>query len=128
LDWMLVNDIASCHVGQGKYTTMLNEKGHIIDDVIIFRLQVDTFWISTLDIASMIAWFEKYATGYQVDFKDITGVTTMYTVQGPKSREVINAIVTDHVDDLSFNWIKDNKIDNVPVKVARCGFTGELGY
>ncbi len=128
LDQMLVNDIASCSVGQGKYTTMLNEKGHIIDDVIIFRLKVDTFWISTLDIASMIAWFEKYAAGYQVDFKDITGVTTMYTVQGPKSREVINDIVTDNVDDLSFNWIKDNKIDNVPVKVARCGFTGELGY
>src|SRR5690625_6657612 len=35
MDKMFVNDISGADVGQGVYTTMLNEEGKIIDDLII---------------------------------------------------------------------------------------------
>ncbi len=38
---------------------MLNENGIIIDDVIVFRMAEDTFWVSTLYIDELIAWFDK---------------------------------------------------------------------
>lgn len=128
LDKMFVNNIAGAKVEQAKYTTMLNESGHITDDVIIFRTEDETFWVSTLYIKEMLAWFDKYKEGYDLELEDITEKTTMYAVQGPKSREVLNDFLSEKIDDLKFNWISDNKIGDVPVKVARCGFTGELGY
>src|SRR5690625_7200053 len=39
MDKMFVNDISGADVGQGVYTTMLNEEGKIIDDLIIFRVR-----------------------------------------------------------------------------------------
>lgn len=128
LDLMFVNNISSSKVGQGKYTTMLNERGHIIDDVIIFRMEDDMYWVSTLYLEEMLSWFEPYTNGFDIEFKDIKDVTLMYAIQGPNSREVLNDFLAENIDDLKFNWIKDNKINDVPVKVARCGFTGEIGY
>lgn len=128
MDKIFVNDISGAEVIQGKYTTMLNEKGHIIDDVIIFHMEEDIYWISTLYIDEMLSWFGSHSKGFDVEFSDITDVTTMYAVQGPKSREVLNKILSDDINDLKFARMIENKIDNIPVKVARFGFTGELGF
>lgn len=124
LDKMFVNNIAGSKIGQGKYTTMLNERGHIMDDFIIFRMEDDMYWVSTLYIQEMLSWFDTYHDGFNVEFKDIKDVTVIYAIQGPKSKEVLNDFLAESIDDLKFNWIRDNKIDDIPVKVARCGFTG----
>lgn len=128
MDKIFVNDISGAQIGQGKYTSMLDEEGHIIDDVIIFHLDEQLYWISTLYIEEMITWFEKYGEGFEVNYKDITDITTMYTVQGPNSLAVLNKILAEKIDDLKFARIIDNRIDDIPVKVARFGFTGELGF
>lgn len=128
LDKMFVNNISGSDVGEGQYTTMLNESGIIIDDVIIFRMEDDLYWVSTLYIQEMFDWFGKYSDGFDVEFTDIKHVTTMYAVQGPKSAEVINDFLDENIDDLNFSRIRDNTVGDVPVRVARFGFTGELGY
>src|SRR5690554_14411 len=72
MDKLFVNNISGAAVGQGKYTSMLNEDGKIIDDVIIFRMEDNKYWISTLYIDELFEWFGKYEEGYDVHFKDIT--------------------------------------------------------
>jgi aminomethyltransferase len=52
LDTIFPNPIAKTKVGSARYTTMLNEDGIIIDDVIVFRLEENKYWISTLYIAA----------------------------------------------------------------------------
>lgn len=128
LDKLFVASIGKSKVGEAKYTTMLNEDGIIIDDVIVFRIEEDLYWVSTLYINELIAWFDKYKNGSSVEYKEITDITTMYAVQGPKSKAVLNDILKESVDGLKFFNIKNNMIDNVPVKIARSGYTGELGY
>lgn len=128
LDKIFVNNISGTHIGLGKYTTMLNEKGHIIDDIIVFRLESDVYWLVTLYSKQMLSQLSSYSDGLDVEIIDIKDVTVMYAVQGPKSLEVLNKILTKNIDDLKFNGIVSNKINDVPVKVARCGFTGEIGY
>lgn len=120
--------IGKAKVGQAKYTTMLNEEGIIIDDVIVFRVAEETYWVSTLYIDELIAWLDAHKTTEAVSYREITGITTMYAVQGPQSRNVLNAFLANPVDALKYFWIEDNAIDGVPVKIARSGYTGELGY
>ena len=128
LDYIYDGAIAKAKVGQAKYTTMLNEEGIIIDDVIVFRVGEETYWISTLYIDELIAWLDAHKTTEAVSYREITGITTMYAVQGPDSRKVLNAFLAKSIDDLKYFWIADNAIGEVPVKVARSGYTGELGY
>jgi aminomethyltransferase len=108
---------------------MLNEQAEIIDDVVVFRMGDQKFWVSTLFIHHLIPWLEKHKGDYKAEFKDITKQYHMYAVQGPKSLELVNALVANKVDDQKFFTIRDNAIDGVPVKINRAGFTGEkFGY
>jgi len=128
LDRIFPNPIAKIKVGGARYTTMLDEDGIIIDDVIVFRLEENKYWVSTLYMKELIAWFDAHKSESKVEYKDITGVTVMYAVQGPKSKNLVNSFLAEKVDDMKFFTIKDNKVDNVPVKIARSGYTGEWGY
>ncbi|MDR1933852.1 MAG: aminomethyltransferase family protein [Spirochaetales bacterium] len=129
LDRVYPNPIATLKNGGARYTTMLNEDGLIIDDVVIFRLEENKYWISTLFVRKLIAWLDAHKGESKVEYKNITDVTDMYAVQGPKSRDLLNAILAEKVDDQKFFTIRENKIGDVPVKISRAGFTGEkIGY
>ena len=128
LDKIFVNDIKNMKNTHALYTTMLNEDGKIIDDVIIFRLEKEKYLISTLYIDKMIKWFDKFKEGFDVDYKDITDDLTMFAVQGPKSKDLVNKIVDKDISDLKFFTIEDNSLGDIALMVARAGFTGELGY
>ncbi len=128
LDRIFVSPIAMTKVGGAKYTTMLNEDGIIIDDVIVFRMEENEYWVSTLHIKKMMAWFDAHKSESKVEYSDITPLWEMYAVQGPKSKDLVNSFLGEKVDDMKFFTIKNNKIGDVPVKVARSGYTGELGY
>lgn len=125
LDYACPNDIASLAVGRCRYTTMLNEQGEIIDDVVIMRKDEGTYWISTLYATMEDDWFYYHSDGFDFDYEEITEDWHMFAVQGPKSPEVLNAIVDSGVDDLKFFAFKDAQVAGVDVIVNRAGFTGE---
>lgn len=128
MDKMFIAGIGKAKVGVAKYTTMLNEDGIIIDDVIVFHIEEELYWVSTLYIDELIAWFDAHRCCENVEYKEITGITTLYAVRGPNSKAVLNAFLTDPVDNIKYFHIVDDFIGNTPVKIARSGYTGELGY
>lgn len=128
LDKVFVNDIKNMNEGHALYTTMLNEDGKIIDDVIVFRLEENKFLISTLYIDKMIKWFDKFKDGCDLDYKDITSKLTMFAIQGPKSKDLVNKIVDKDISYMKFFTIDENTVGDLDIMVARAGFTGELGY
>lgn len=76
----------------------------------------------------MIEWFDKFKNGFDVEYKNITDKLTMFAIQGPKSKELVNKIVDKDISDLKFFTIEDNSLGDLDLMVARAGFTGELGY
>ncbi len=128
LDKIFVASIAGAEIGQAKYTTMLNECGQIIDDVIVFRLEEDRYWVSTLYIHELISWFDVHRENESVFYKDITKTTTMYAVQGPHSLKVLNRMLGTDITDQKYFTIAHNHVRQIPVWIARSGYTGELGY
>lgn len=128
LDKLFVNGFSKAKVGQAKYTTMLDEQGLIQDDVIIFRIAEETYWISTLYIDKMIAHFDQVKGEAEVTYRDRTGETSMIAVQGPKALQVLDNLLADPIDDLKRFRIADNRLGQENIKVARSGFTGERGY
>ena len=128
LDWMLVNTIAGTAVGRGKYTTMLDEDGGIIDDLVVFHKDAGTWWLSTLYGPHMVRWFDAHKGDYDVAYCDITQSWDMYAVQGPNSAQVMNDLVANPVDELKRFQLLETQAAGVPVVVDRGGFTGELGY
>lgn len=129
LDKMYLVNLQNQPVGKARYTTMLDEDGLICDDVIIFRLEENKYWISTLYTKDLLKRFGWYASDYDVAYEVITDQWKMYSVQGPKSLDIVNGIIDDNADDMKYFDIKDTSMGNIPMKIARSGFTGEkFGY
>lgn len=128
LDWMLVNTVAGLPIGKGKYTTMLDETGGIIDDLVAIRKEEELWWLSTLYGPQMIKWFSAHAENFDISFEDITQEIDMYAVQGPNSAQIMNKLVADTVNDMKRFQVIETTIGNINVTVDRGGFTGELGY
>jgi aminomethyltransferase len=129
LDRIFPNKITTLKVGSDRYTTMLNEAGTIIDDVVVFRMEEKKFWLSTLYATDMQKWFAAQKGDADVAWEHITPKWQMYAVQGPRSKDMVNALVTNPVDEQKFFTIRPNEIEGEPVYINRGGFTGEkLGY
>ena len=129
LDYIFPCNIACLAVGRERYTTMLDEKGEIIDDVVVFRFEEEKFWISTLFAVYMDDWFYDNKGDYDIDWTDITEEWHMFAVQGPKSLEMLETLCKNSIKDQKFFSISDNELNGIPVKINRAGFTGEkLGY
>lgn len=129
MDLIYMMPIGTLSIGRARYTPMLNDDAEILDDVVIFRMGEDKYWISTLFVLRVTKWLEDHKGGYKVEIRDITPEMDMYAVQGPKSKDLMNAILEESVDDQKFFQIKDNSINGISVKISRAGFTGEkLGY
>ncbi len=129
LDYMYPNNIASLSVGRDRYTTMLNENGEIIDDVVIMRLAEDKYWVSTLYATKTDDWWYYHQGDFDVDWTEVTDDWSMYAVQGPESKKVIEALTGAPVDDLKFFMHRNAEIAGKAVIINRAGFSGEkLGY
>ena len=128
LDKIYVGGILNAKVGAAKYTTSLNEEGKIIDDVIVFRLEENKFWVSTLYMEELEEWFDEKSAGFDVDYEDITEDVEMYAVQGPKSRDFLESILDESIAEQKFFTIADNAAGGMPVRVSRTGYTGEMGF
>lgn len=128
LEWVLVNKIGGTAVGRGKYTTMLDEDGGIIDDLVAFHKEEGVWWLSTLYGPHMVKWFDAHKGDYDISFEDITQQIDMYAIQGPNSVQVTDALVDLRVDDLKRFQIADAKAGDIDVVIDRGGFTGEIGF
>lgn len=128
LDTLFVNSIAATPISEGVYTTMLNEDAEIIDDLILFRLAYDHYWVSTLYADQMIEILDANKGDYDVEYEEITDRLSMSAVQGPKSPLVMNKILDQPIKDRKFFTIFENSIGGVDVRIARADFTGEYGY
>jgi aminomethyltransferase len=128
LDHMLVNHMMGLAAGRGRYTTMLDEDGGIIDDLVAFHRNAETWWLSTLYGPQMVQWFDAHKDGCDVTCEDVTQQRDMYAIQGPKSPEVMMDLVDRDVSDLKRFQMVDAKVGDIEVVVDRGGFTGEMGF
>src|SRR5476651_2562439 len=75
LNELLTNDVEKLAIGQGQYTLMLNEQGGVIDDLIIYRLREDEYFlvVNAAKIDEDRAWIEeklKLPAGAGIFFSD----------------------------------------------------------
>ena len=129
LDYIFPNNIASLAVGRDRYTTMLNEQGEIIDDVVVMRMEENRYWVSTLYATKTDDWWYFHQGDYDVDWTEITDEWAMYAVQGPKSPQIIEELTGESVSDLKFFAHREAKIGGIPCLINRGGYSGEkFGY
>jgi aminomethyltransferase len=132
LNGLLTNDIEKLALGQGQYTLMLNEQGGVIDDLIIYRLPKDQYFlvVNASKIDEDRAWIEeklKQPAGSGVFFSDRSSLYSALALQGPKALEIARAFLGAGWPEPKRNEITSYSWNCQPILAARTGYTGEDG-
>lgn len=130
LQKLTVNDITRINIDEAIYTTVTNEHGHIIDDLVIYRLGKDHFrLISGLeDITPLCSWLDEWKRDFEVELIDVTNDYTEICVQGPLSGTLMNSLCAGGVKNLQYFEATWTEIANCKAYLSRTGYSGELGY
>ncbi|MEM2109076.1 MAG: glycine cleavage system aminomethyltransferase GcvT [Candidatus Odinarchaeota archaeon] len=131
LDYLTTNNVKNLKIGEGQYSVLCNESGGIIDDLIIYRLEEDLFFV-VVNSANKVkdeAWFRKHGKGRNVDIQNISDNTPQFAVQGPKAVETLSKISDVNLNrPYKFGDIIETKLAGYSVYATRTGYTGEDGY
>ncbi|MFH0023130.1 glycine cleavage system aminomethyltransferase GcvT [Pseudomonas fluorescens] len=128
LQHLLANDVDRLHrPGRALYSTMLNERGGIVDDMIVYRLDDAyrlVFNASTRD--QDLAWMNAQLGGYDVQLHERSALA-MLAIQGPQARHKIAELVTQSRATLIQQLKPFEGYCDGDWFIARTGYTGEDG-
>lgn len=130
VDYLVVSDATKLVDGQAMYTCACNERGTILDDLLVYRHAEDK-WMVVCNAANhdkIAAHFAKAADNHCA-FEDQTLDTALVAVQGPKAFEVLSRFGGDGPKCQELGSFHFGRFDlqGVPCTVARTGYTGEDG-
>ncbi len=115
--------------GRCKYGPMLNDKGGIIDDLIIYRLAEDELMIvvNAETTEKDFNNIKKYLNGIAV-FQNISERTAKLDLQGPLTRDILIEKFGKEIESIPYFGFKKLDILGEKAVISRTGYTGELGY
>ena len=115
--------------GKCRYGFLLNDKGGVLDDGIIYRFGPESFMAvvnaacAANDLATLRARLPE-----SIKITDISDETGKVDLQGPDSLDVLEKLMGQNFHDLGYFSFRESQWQGVPVLVSRTGYTGELGY
>jgi sarcosine oxidase subunit alpha len=137
LDLMYLGTMSTLAPGQARYGLLLNENGIVVDDGIAARLSERHYWINTTSagVERTAAAFEEWLQCEYPHLKVlITPVTARWgnvTVAGPRAWAWLAALGFDAAlapQAMAHMTIRESRWEDIPLRVLRASFSGELGY
>ncbi len=125
---LFTNDARNLAPGRAQYSLIANEYGGVVDDVIVYRLELDRFLVcvNASNAAKDLEWIlARPMDGANV--RDLSDRTALVAVQGPRAAAIVGRIAPG-IGSLARFACEPRTIGGVEVLVARTGYTGEDGF
>jgi aminomethyltransferase len=131
LQYVLTNNAEALDIREmgAQYTFIPNHTGGAVDDAYLYRFVEDEYLLVVNGANREKDWnhFQTLLKDFdKVELTDRTKEIAMLSLQGPKSRDILESIIqTGLLPEPTRNAVSIVTISGVPVKVARTGYTGE---
>lgn len=131
-----VNNAAKLEIGQVQYSLMCYENGTIVDDILVYRLGENHYWlvVNAGNIDKDWDWVNYCLnrSGLKnLELKNLSPEVGQIAIQGPLARQIMKDLVPNVVlDELKFYWAKTGvTVAGIKSLVfSRTGYTGEDGF
>ena len=127
LQLLVTQDLEFLQPGKALYNLMLNSRGWILDDMIIYRLEPNRFRpvVNAANGDKILAWLRSRAHGARVE--DLREKVGTLALQGPRAGELLAAVSSLTFERLPRYGVMSAAALDRPVWVTRTGYTGEDG-
>lgn len=130
LNHLLTNDYTTMYDGQARYSPMCNENGGVVDDLIVYKVRDDHYFIvvNAANKDKDFAWMQAHAFG-DVVFTDISSTVAQIALQGPKAIDILKKLVPDEmIPEIYYSCKFHCTIGGMDCIISKTGYTGEDGF
>lgn len=130
LDRLVTRDVTGLQPGHACYTLACNERGTILDDLIVYRLAPQRFLVvcNASNRAKIREHFERQTRG-ACEFSDRSDDYALLALQGPQAARVVERAGAQRaLAELPRFGVLETQLGGVSIIAARTGYTGEDGF
>ena len=125
------NDASTLTDGKAQYAYMPNNKGGVVDDLIIYRFTAEKYLlvVNASNIEKDWAWIEKQNKGIDAELRNVSDDYSLLAIQGPKAVEAMQQLTDVNLSEIKFYHFVVGTfagIDNVIISAT--GYTGSGGF
>ena len=123
------NDASKIVNNQAQYSCLPNDRGGIVDDLIVYRLADEEYMlvVNASNIEKDWHWI-KSKDDWDVEMENISDDIVLLAVQGPKAVETLQKLTDLNLDDIKFYRFNNGVLAGKEMIISGTGYTGAGGF
>ena len=128
---LTTNDVSALVDGQAHYSALTNEKGGVVDDLLVYRFGPEKLLLvvnaGTTD--KDWDWIRSHkGENEKVDLHNASSEYCQIAIQGPDALDIVKALTDSDVSSIKYYHFIEGQFDGVDAIISRTGYTGEDGF
>lgn len=124
------NDVSKLFDGKAQYSCLPNDKGGIVDDLLVYRFSEDDYLlvVNASNIEKDWDWLQKHNDEGAV-MADLSDQYSLFAVQGPYAAQTLEGLTDIDLEKMKYYTFEEGEFAGVPdVIVSATGYTGSGGF
>lgn len=124
------NDASTIEIGKAQYSCLPNDKGGIVDDLIIYRMKENQYLlvVNASNIDKDWDWISKH-NDLGVEMRNLSDDYALLAIQGPKSIEATQSLTSVNLSEIPYYSFKVGDFAGIEnVIISATGYTGSGGF
>lgn len=131
LQYICSNNVDNLENGKAQYTCLPNGKGGIVDDLIVYKIKDDQYFVvvNASNIEKDFAHFKKYNEKFGAELKNVSDEMSLIAIQGPKATETLQKLTETDLFAIPYYHFEIGNVFGVQdVIISNTGYTGSGGF
>lgn len=124
------NDASKLVDGKAQYSCLPNDKGGVVDDLIVYRLEEEKYLlvVNASNIQKDWDWIQSHNT-MNAEMRDLSEDYSLLAIQGPKAAKAMQSITSVDLEALKFYTFQVADFAGIEhVIISATGYTGSGGF
>lgn len=127
---LTTNDVTKLVDGQAHYSALTNENGGVVDDLLVYRFDVDKLLlvVNASTTEKDWDWITSHKKDENITLTNASADYCQIAVQGPRALEIAQKFTGENLAEIKYYHFTVGKFDGVDAIISRTGYTGEDGF
>ncbi|MEM6643501.1 MAG: glycine cleavage system aminomethyltransferase GcvT, partial [Bacteroidota bacterium] len=129
IQWISSNDASKLEVGMAQYAYLPNSTGGIVDDLLIYRTDLEEYMlvVNASNIEKDWKWISSQ-NRWNAALSNISEETVLLAVQGPKAIEMLQTLTDVPLSEIPYYRFKKDLLAGQEMIISATGYTGSGGF
>lgn len=131
LQYITTNNVDLLEDGKAQYSCLPNGNGGIVDDLIIYKMNDEKYFIvvNASNIDKDWKQFQKYNDRFGAKLTNASDEMSLIAIQGPKATETLQKLTDTNLSEIPYYHFVEGTVDGVShVIISNTGYTGSGGF